>query len=78
MEFPAAGAHIADSFWLEHFIILKYFFLFMEIKSFVMLKKVCSNILHNSLFGAPVDRLDYYIIEMFLLFYNCKLYFLIN
>ena len=48
------------SFPFEHFIILKYFFFFStEIKSIMKLKKICSNILHSSSFGASVDWIDF-------------------
>ena len=51
-EFPAAGARVTDSFQFEHFVILKYFFFSIEIKSFVTLRKIWyNNIVHNSLFG---------------------------
>ena len=39
-EFTAAGARMADSFGFENFIILKYFFFSIELKSFMMLKKI--------------------------------------
>ena len=61
-EFPAAGGRMTDSFQFAHFIMLKYFFFFIEIQSFVTLKKIwCNIILSNSSFCTLIDRLDFII-----------------